>query len=204
MGARDAGHDQLHLERVVQNARELLAAERCAGREADAFVVEAACWLHDLVQLAKGTGPAGESARRSAAAAREMLEQFEIDAVRIATIVQAVETHSFSGGLQPATLEAAIVQDADRLDALGALGIARLFITAGELGSRLYHATDPRGAGRQLDDGAYALDHIERKLLKLPELMNTAAARGEAERRARFLRVYRAELLRESGHDDVA
>lgn len=204
LAGRDAGHDELHIERVLRNARALLAAERAAGRVADAFVVEAACWLHDLVLLPKGTGPAGESARRSAAAARALLAGLGVGAAMADAVAHAVETHSYSGGLRPDTLEGAIVQDADRLDALGAVGAARFWVMVGELGSRLYHPTDPLGRGRELDDRAYALDHIARKLLKLPDLMNTAAGRAEAERRAAFLCAYRDQFLREIGAGDVA
>lgn len=195
----DTAHDSLHLSRVVANARGLMATECVQHPDIDAFVVEAASWLHDLVQLPKGTGPAGESARQSAEMARGFLSGKDITAHRIDRIAHAIEAHSFSGGLRPETIEAAIVQDADRLDALGAVGIARLWVTGVSLGGTLYDAGDPAGRERELDDRAFGLDHIERKLLRLPETMNTAAGRDEAMRRAEFVRQYRAEFLRELG-----
>ena len=105
--------------------------------------------------------------------------------------------------MRPNTLEAAIVQDADRLDALGAIGIARLWVTGVALGGQLYAADDPAGHQRELDDRHYGLDHIERKLLRSPDTMNTAAGKREAERRAAFVAAYRAEFLRELGFLDA-
>lgn len=200
----DTAHDALHLARVVANARGLVAHERAAGADIDEFVVEAACWLHDVVQVSKGSGPAGEAARQSAAVAREFLEACAVDQGRIDAIAHAIAAHSYSGGLRPDTIEAAIVQDADRLDALGAVGIARLWVTGVSLGGTLYHPTDPVGTTRQLDDRAYGLDHIERKLLQLPATMNTVAGCAEGSRRAEFIRHYRVEFLRELNAESTA
>ncbi len=195
----DTAHDALHLSRVVANARLLIDNERAAGADLNAVVVEAACWLHDIVQLPKGSGPAGESARQSASVARAFLVECGVEPALINAIADAIKAHSYSGGLTPATIEAAIVQDADRLDALGAIGIARLWVTGVSLGGALHHDTDPAGTRRDLDDRAYSLDHIERKLLRLPETMNTNSGRREAERRAEYVRQYRDEFLRELG-----
>lgn len=195
----DSAHNALHLTRVVDNARTLAEAEAASGRSVDLFVVEAVGWLHDLVQLPKGSGPAGESARRSAASAAELLESYDVSTARRENVLHAIATHSFSGRLRPETIEAAIVQDADRLDALGAIGIARLWVTGVALGGELYAVNDPAAERRELDDRAFGLDHIERKLLRLPETMNTPAGRREAERRADFVRLYRSEFLRELG-----
>jgi uncharacterized protein len=90
-----------------------------------------------------------------------------------------------------------IVQDADRLDALGAVGLARLFYTAGRMGSAFAHATDPLAAHRELDDRAFALDHIELKLAKLPGSMQTAAGRKLGEVRLDWLRGFRATFVAE-------
>lgn len=193
----DTAHDVFHLQRVRANARWLVREERERGETIDSFVVDAACWLHDLVQLPKGTGPAGESARQSAETARAFLSTIGTANEQIDAVAHAVAAHSYSGNLRPATIEAAIVQDADRLDALGAIGIARLWVTGVSLGGDLYHPADPAGMARQLDDRAFGLDHIERKLLKLPETMNTASGQAEATRRAEFVRQYRDEFLRE-------
>jgi uncharacterized protein len=200
-GHHDTAHDWLHLSRVVANARRLVTTERASGVAIDEFVVVAAGWLHDLVQLPKGTGPAGESARQSAGLAREFLTGVGVGDEQVDAIAHAVEAHSYSGGMTPSTIEAAIVQDADRLDALGAVGIARLWVTGVSLGGTLYHPDDPGATNRELDDRSFGLDHIERKLLRLPGTFNTVSGRLEAERRAQIVRCYRDEFLRELGMD---
>jgi uncharacterized protein len=193
----DPAHDALHVSRVVANAQAI------AGQEtANPFVVEAAAWLHDIVQLPKGSGPPGESARRSASGARAFLSELSIPDEDVAAICHAIEAHSFSGGLKPESIEAAILQDADRLDALGAIGLARLWVVARALGSELYNESDPSGTNRDLDDRAYGLDHIPAKLLKLPDLMNTATGREMALQRAAFVREFQEAFLREIGVDN--
>ncbi len=188
----DPAHDTLHVSRVVSNARAIASREH-----ADPFIVEAAAWLHDIVQLPKGSGPAGESARQSAHEASIFLTGLGLDREDVAAIAHAIETHSFSGGLKPDTIEAAVVQDADRLDALGAIGLARLWVVAGTLGSDLYHGSDPAATARDLDDRRYGLDHIAAKLIKLPGLMNTATGKAMAKERASFVSSFQETFLRE-------
>ncbi|MEZ4521311.1 MAG: HD domain-containing protein [Thermomicrobiales bacterium] len=168
----DRAHDASHLMRVEANARKLLERECATAGDIDEFVVLAACWLHDVVQYPKGSAGPGESARESARRAREYLTSLGVGESRSNHVAAAVRTHSFSGGEKPESMEAAIVQDADRLDALGAIGIARLWIVAAELGSDFYHPDDPMAENRPLEDARYALDHFASKLLKLPDLMN--------------------------------
>jgi uncharacterized protein len=121
-----------------------------------------------------------------------MFPQDKIPAVR-----HAIEAHSFSAGIPPVTYEARVLQDADRMEALGAIGIARTFYTAGFLHSRMFHEDDPLGLERPLDDRLYALDHFEVKLLRLPETMQTAAGREMARQRAALLAAFRAQLVSE-------
>ena len=92
------------------------------------------------------------------------------------------------------------MQDADRLDALGAVGLARLYYTAGRMGSAFAHPTDPLAEHRELDDQAYALDHIERKLATLPASMQTDAARRLGEARMVMLRAFRDTFVAEWGN----
>ena len=193
----DPAHDVAHLDRVIANATRILTAERQAGQEIDDLVVFAACWLHDAVQLPKDSAPPGESAQQSAELAQEFLLEQHIDRKRAEHVAASIRTHSFSGGERPATIEAGIVQDADRLDALGAVGLARLWVVAGDLGSKLYHESQPVAADRQLDDKRYALDHIDTKLMKLPGLMNTNAGRSLAADRVQFIVAYRDQFLSE-------
>ena len=101
----------------------------------------------------------------------------------IEVVADAVLSHSYSAGLVPTTPEARVLQDADRLDAIGLVGVARCFYTAGRLGSRLYHPDDPAGQDRVLDDRSYALDHFPKKLLTLATGFHTRAGRRMARQR---------------------
>ena len=194
----DAAHDMAHVRRVVR------AAEHIGSTEgADRRVVLPAAWLHDCVVLPKDS-PVRSQASRCAAerAGAWLLAQDDYPAVLVPAVEHAVEAHSFSACVEPQTLEAAVVQDADRLDALGAIGIARLYATAGAMGSLLMHPDDPipsMSPARVLDDRRWATDHVFTKLLALPAAMRTAAGRAEAERRAAFLLRFLDQLQSEVG-----
>jgi uncharacterized protein len=116
-------------------------------------------------------------------------------------IAHAIAAHSFSAGIAPQTIEAKVVQDADRLDALGAIGIARCLMLGGATGRPLYEAIEPFPNTRPPDDTAYTIDHFFTKLLTLAGTMQTAAARAEAERRTVFLQEFLDELATEIGED---
>jgi uncharacterized protein len=157
---------------------------------ADGDVAVAAALLHDLVWVPKNH----EDSPRTAALAAELapglcaglpgLEGKE------SAIAAAILTHSFSGGGTAESLEARIVQDADRLEAIGAIGIARVFATGGSFGAGLWHPEDPWSEARPLDDKAWSLDHFPKKLLKLTEGMNTPAARRRAAARQSLLDLF--------------
>lgn len=191
----DGAHDGAHLERVWRNAQALLARHP----EADALVVMAACYLHDLVNLPKNDPERAQASSRSARLARHQLAYLNFPPERLDAVAHAIEAHSFSAGIPARTLEAKIVQDADRLDGLGAVGLARMFYIAGRMGSSLAHPDDPLGARRELDDRRYALDHIMVKLARLPDMMQTAAGRALAEERLARLLAFRAEFALENG-----
>ena len=191
----DGAHDLQHLHRVWHSAQLLLP--HYPG--ADALVVLAACYLHDLVNLPKNHPERQSASRQAAALAGVRLADAGFPAERLAAVAHAIEAHSFSAAIAPQTIEARIVQDADRLDALGAIGLARLFYTAGRMGSALAHADDPAAAHRTPDDRAYALDHIECKLATLPATMQTEAGRALAGERMAWLRDFRSRFIAEWG-----
>lgn len=193
--ADDGAHDLNHLHRVWDAARSLLPAYP----EADALVVLAACYLHDLVNLPKNHPERASASVLAARLAVEQLQALDFPADKLAGVAHAIEAHSFSAKIAPQSIEAKLVQDADRLDALGAVGLARLFYTAGRMGSGLAHPSDPLGLERPLDDRQYALDHIEVKLATLPASMCTDAARQMAERRLEWLNAFRATFVAEWG-----
>lgn len=192
-GEQDGAHDAQHLHRVWHNAQALLAHHRAA----DALVVLAACYLHDLVNLPKDHPERHLASRRSAVLACQQLALRNFPADKLSAVGHAIEAHSFSAGIAPRTLEAKLVQDADRLDALGAVGLARLFYTAGRMGSALAHGADPLGINRPLDDRRYALDHIALKLDALPESMQTAAGRALGHQRLAALNAFRTQFAEE-------
>lgn len=192
----DGAHDINHLNRVWNVAQTLLADHP----EADAMVVQAAAYLHDLVNLPKNHPDRAQASTMAARLACERLAEAGFPAEKLAGVAHAIEAHSFSAGITPTTIEAQIVQDADRLDALGAVGLARLYYTAGRMGSAFAHPTDPLAEHRELDDQAYALDHIERKLATLPASMQTDAARRLGEARMVMLRAFRDTFVAEWGN----
>jgi uncharacterized protein len=189
----DGAHDGNHLDRVWRNAQALLADIP----QADALVVLAAAYLHDLVNLPKNDPARATASRRSALLARDRLPALGFPLEKLDAVAHAIEAHSFSAAIPPQTLEAKIVQDADRLDGLGAVGLARMFYIAGRMGSSLAHGSDPLAQDRPLNDQTYSLDHIPVKLARLPAMMQTDAGRRLGEQRLALLNDFRAAFAAE-------
>jgi uncharacterized protein len=196
----DGAHDIGHFRRVWKAAAEINREE---GGVADDLILLAAAYFHDIVSLPKNDLRRGESSRLSAEKAARLLEEefAGFPREKIAGVYHAILTHSFSAGIAPETPEARILQDADRLEALGAIGVARVFYTAGQLGAQLFDAEDPLAAARGLDDRRFALDHFAVKLLKLPAMMHTAAARRHGEQHAAWMRLFIQKLCSEIDGD---
>jgi uncharacterized protein len=186
---RDGAHDLAHCRRVAGNAVLIGQAE-----EADVEACVAAALLHDLVYLPKNHPDSSRTARMGAELALVWCRELEPLASRAGLIAEAVGTHSFSGGETPSSLEGAVLQDADRLEALGAIGLARVFATGGAMQAGLWDPADPWARTRELDDKAWSLDHFEKKLLRLAPLMNTATGRHLAQEREMVLRAFLAAL----------
>jgi uncharacterized protein len=190
----DPGHGPAHLERVVATALRL-AVEEGARPE----IVLPAAWLHDCVHVAKDSPDRARASRLAAAHAMQFLESAGYPRDCLPEIGHAIEAHSYSAGIAPRTLEARVVQDADRLDALGAIGLARCISVGAALGRPVYEPEDPFCRNRAPDDRGASVDHFYTKLLKLAGTMQTAAGRREAERRTGFLRDFLAQLESEIG-----
>ncbi len=190
----DAAHDLGHVRRVVAAAMDLATQEGAVPE-----IVFAAAWLHDGVPVPKDSPDRSRASRLAARAAADHLRTRGWKEDRIDRVIHAIEAHSFSAGIEPLTPEARVVQDADRLDALGAHGLARCLLTGASMGTGLVHPTDPWARNRPLDDVKWSVDHFFAKLFKLPAMMRTAAGRAEAERRAEVLRIFVRELARERG-----
>lgn len=192
--ARDAepAHDFFHVERVVKNARVVGIAEG-----ADVAVVVTAALLHELFTLPKGHPQSHEAGDVCAEHARALLCREGAPESLTARVASAIRDHAFSKGVVPEALESKVLQDADRLDALGAIGLARMWATCADMKRPFYSPDDPFCASRTPDDKAWGLDHVFKKLLVVPERLHTETARAMARRRAEFLRAYVDELRAE-------
>lgn len=191
----DGAHDLAHLRRVWANCQRIARFEGGA----DAEILMAAAFFHDAVNLPKDSPDRAQASRRSAEAAVAYLSGTDFPAWKLPGVAHAIAAHSFSAGIAPETQEARILQDADRLEALGALGIARMFYVAGAMNAALFDAKDPLAHHRPLDDRAFALDHLEVKLFPIVETMNTQEGRAIAEERAEWMASFRTRLLHEVG-----
>lgn len=163
-----SSHDEGHVERVIRIARYLAEKE---GARLD--VVLKAAELHDIARNYPN------HAKKSAKIARELLK--DCDAEFVDAVCHAIEAHSFSGRVKPKTLEAKILSDADKLDAMGAIGVARAFLFSGE-------------KGRNIEE---TLIHFEEKLLKLKDMLYTETAREIARDRHRFLEEFYRQIKKE-------
>lgn len=190
----DAAHDLQHVKRVVHNARKIGEQEG-----ADLSVLIPAAWLHDWVVLPKNNPERKQASRLAAARAAKWLCTQDLSQARIEAIKHCIEAHSYSAGIPPQSLEARILQDADRLDALGAIGIARCFVTGAGFGAAFYHPEIPLPleALRPPDDKSYSLDHFFTKLYRLPDLMHTHTAQLIAESRVAFMQSFVQQFLQE-------
>jgi len=182
---RDAAHDLGHILRTATLAQTLAQAEG-----ADQEICLAAALLHDLVYRPKNHPESSKTAQMAAELVPVWCRETPGLEDKAEAVASAVASHSWSGGVRPLSLEAAVVQDADRLEALGAIGVARVFATGGSFNAGLWHPLDPFARNRDLNDKAWTLDHFEKKLLKLPGLMKTATGRRLAEPRLRTMEAY--------------
>jgi uncharacterized protein len=190
----DPGHGIVHLRRVVATALQL-AKEEGARLE----VVLPAAWLHDCVNVPKDSPDRSRASRLAAGQAVRFLQGAGYAEEFLDGIAHAIEAHSFSAGIPPRTVEAKVVQDADRLDALGAIGTARAIAVGAALGRPLYAPEDPFCERREPDDRGASVDHFYTKLLKLAGTMQTGAGRREALRRTEFMQSFLGQLRREIG-----
>jgi uncharacterized protein len=193
-GARpDGAHDFGHLARVWANCQAIMLDEE----PIDAEALHLAVIFHDIINLPKNDPLRAQAAERSALHAAQWLAARGWPDDRIARVAHAIEAHSFSGAMPPQSTEARILQDADRLEALGAIGLARMFAVAGQMGAQLFDPADPMALMRDLDDRAYALDHLETKLFVIAQTMQTSTGRAIAAERAEWMASFRTRLLSE-------
>jgi len=188
----DSAHDFEHIMRVYKNAKKL-----CKQEKVNEKLVLCAVLLHDIVSYPKSDKRSKNSSIDSAKKAIIILKRYDFTENEITIISDAIREHSFSQKKTPKTIEGKILQDADRLDALGAIGIARVFATGGSLKRPFYNIDDPFCKKRNADDKTWTLDHFFQKLLKLEFLMNTKSGKIEAKKRTRILNEYLKQLKQE-------
>ncbi|HAS6967968.1 TPA: HD domain-containing protein [Vibrio parahaemolyticus] len=189
----DAAHDIEHVKRVVKTAKQL-----CEEENADIAIVLPAAYLHDCFTYPKDHPNRKQSSAIAAKKAIAYLESIQYPQQYHDAIAHAIEAHSFSANIRPNTLEAQIVQDADRLDALGAIGVTRCIQVSTQFNAQLYNDNDMFAKERELNDKQFTVDHFQTKLFKIVDTMNTESAKLEANKRKAFMQTYLKQL-----HDEV-
>ena len=188
----DPAHDFDHIVRVYKNAQQIIKKEKVNEK-----LVLSAVLLHDVVSFPKSDKRSKNSSIESAKKAKTILKKYDFTSDEITIVCDAISEHSFSQKKIPKTIEGKILQDADRLDALGAIGIARVFATGGSLRRPFYNLDDPFCKKRIPDDKIWTLDHFFEKLLKLEFLMNTNSGKIEAKKRTKILKDFLKQLKHE-------
>lgn len=194
LGNDSTGHDWFHIERVRKNAM-ILWKEEKAG---DPFIIEMAALLHDIPDE-----KLNENMKKGEEKLAVFLQTIDIQDIKKTQITQIIDSISFKGGrkIELPSIEAKIVQDADRLDAIGAIGIARAFAYGGKKGQPIF---DPQMKVReQISFEEYrngkssTIHHFYEKLLKLKDLLNTDKAKKMAERRQQMMELFLEEFFTE-------
>lgn len=189
------GHDWFHIERVWKNAKQIAAAEG-----GDLFVIELAALLHDIADHKFVADADAEAKRRI----QEMLSKVQVEQQTIDRVIDIVLKSSFKGGIGEnpmKQLEGLVIQDADRLDAIGAIGIARTFAFGGKFGNLLYHPDIPpatfKNAEEYRKNRTHTINHFYEKLLLLKDKMNTSTGRKMAEQRHHFMQEFLNQFYNE-------
>ncbi len=190
----DSAHDLSHIRRVLANAQRFAQEEG-----ADLTVVIPAAWLHDCVTVPKDSPQRPFASRLAADTAVSYLKEVGYPTQYLDAVAHAIAAHSFSAQIPPETIEAKVVQDADRIDAIGAIGIARCFITGALMGRTMYDEGDPFCQTREPDDFVATIDHFYTKLFKLEATMQTTAGRREAHVRTEYMRGFLTQMAHEIG-----
>jgi uncharacterized protein len=195
----EPAHDFSHVERVVHNAITIARAEH--AREA---IAGTAALLHELFNLPKSHPDSSKAGDICAAHAQELLAREEaardLGREGVDAVCAAIRDHAFSKGVVPDALESRVLQDADRLDALGAIGLARMWATCADMKRPFYEPSDPFAERREPDDKQWGLDHVFKKLLVVPSKLHLETSRQMAADRVVFLRAFLDQMRRELGH----
>lgn len=188
---RHSHHDKSHVQRVYNLALRIADEEK-----ADMDIVKAAVLLHDIARALEDEGKIEDHAAESARMAKKILYDVDFPQQKAADVIHCIEAHRFKKGTRAVTLEARILQDADRLDILGAIGIARVFARGGWGNMSIY---DPSIPPKKKYDGKSltSVNHLYEKILKVKDTINTKTAKEIAEERHAFVQEFLDRLLKE-------
>ena len=198
-----SGHDFFHLKRVLNLALQIQAVEK-----GDVMVIGIASFVHDIHRIMQGKREEYVEPRESLPIVKNLITPLGLLERQIEQIMTAVEFHeeySFcEGGLTNRNVETMIVQDADNLDAIGAIGIARVFAYGGSVGNKIYDPAITIGSNYEGDaeaaySGKSSIHHFREKLLKLKDNMNTKTGKLLAEERHAFMELYLNQFYKEWG-----
>ncbi|MDF2606444.1 MAG: phosphohydrolase [Bacillales bacterium] len=191
------GHSWDHIERVRNMALNLAAKEG-----GDKEVIEISALLHDLIDDKLGFS------EWTIAKIKQLLNELNLPSQKIESVISIIDSVSFKGGngIVPNSTEGKIVQDADRLDALGAIGIARTFTYSGAKGQAIYSPSiairDNMSFVEYRSGKSTAINHFYEKLLKLKDLINTSTAKKIAEERSEFMKLFLEQFNKEWNYMD--
>lgn len=187
-------HELSHTDRVYNMANLLLKYER-----ADRDIVKAAALLHDIARMKEERGEIECHAEEGAKMAEKILNKSDFPRKKIEGVCYAIRVHRYKNGLEAKTKEAQILQDADRLDALGAICIARIFAYGGKKDRVIYEPSiKPRKVYSDSSVETTSFNHFYEKILKIkPETFNTKTARKIAQHRYKFVEGFVKEFLEE-------
>lgn len=194
----EPAHDFSHVERVLINAVTIARAEG-----ASEAISGTAALLHELFNLPKSHPDSAKAGDVCAEHARKLLEREEAPLALVEPVCAAIRDHAFSKGVVPDALESRVLQDADRLDAVGAIGLARMWATCADMKRPFYAPADPFCRARAPDDKLWGLDHVFKKLLLIPSRLHLATSKRLARERVAFLHVYMDQLRAEIGADEL-
>lgn len=195
----DPGHRIDHVKRVAKSAIELTEQEGALIE-----VVLPAAILHDTLPIGKFDKNRSMASTLSAEHSISLLEGWGYPSEYYPAIKDAILAHSFSAKIAPESLEAKVVQDADRLDALGAIGIARAMAVGFKHGNPLYLDSEPFPGKRSANDQTNILDHFYIKLFQLPDSFNTHSAKDEGKKRIATMENYLQALAHEVGDNYIS
>lgn len=188
----DPSHDWSHIIRVIS-----LCDKLSSNLDVNARILVPAAVLHDVVNVPKDSIHRSNASTLAANKAKLILKDFDFNKNELESIGQIIIEHSYSANHKASSIESEILQDADKLDSLGAIGLMRWSTVGTRMGAAYYHPEQPFSSTRKIDDKKYSVDHFEAKLFNIYEKLNTEAAKVEGKIRQSFMQSFINQLKSE-------